>query len=90
MKNKLDAVLNQIQLYSYLLPTVKIGNVIMDFREKYTLSDRKKGRGGRDEDFVFFEDERFSYKKVPDGFEILDVNGRIVRCYKVFETQELE
>lgn len=50
MKNKLDAVLNQIQLYSYLLPTVKIGNVIMDFREKYTLSDRKKGRGGRDEE----------------------------------------
>lgn len=38
MKNKLDAVLNRIQLYSYLLPTVKIGNAIMDFREKYTLS----------------------------------------------------
>ena len=49
MKNKLDAVLNQIQLYSYLLPTVKIGNAIMDFREKYTLSSCKKGRGGRDE-----------------------------------------
>lgn len=49
MKNKLDAVLNQIQLYSYLLPTVKIGNVIMDFREKYTLSDRKKGRCRRDD-----------------------------------------
>lgn len=44
----------------------------------------------RTEEFVFLEDERFSYKKVPDGFEILDVNGRIVRCYKVFETQELE
>ena len=38
MKNKLDAVLNRIQLYSYLLPTVKIGNAIMDFRKKYTLS----------------------------------------------------
>ena len=38
MKNKLDDVLNLIQLYSYLLPTVKIGNAIMDFREKYTLS----------------------------------------------------
>ena len=38
MKNKLDAVLSRIQLYSYLLPTVKIGNAIMDFREKYTLS----------------------------------------------------
>ena len=48
--NKLDAVLNQIQLYSYLLPTVKIGNVIMDFREKYTLPDCKKKRGGRDEE----------------------------------------
>ena len=48
MKNKLDAVLNRIQLYSYLLPTVKIGNAIMDFREKYTLSDYKKGKGERD------------------------------------------
>lgn len=38
MKNKLDDVLSRIQLYSYLLPTVKIGNAIMDFREKYTLS----------------------------------------------------
>lgn len=47
MKNKLDAVLNQIQLYSYLLPTVKIGNAIMDFREKYTLPGCKKRRGGR-------------------------------------------
>lgn len=47
MKNKLDAVLNRIQLYSYLLPTVKIGNAIMDFREKYTLSSCKKGRDGR-------------------------------------------
>lgn len=47
MKNKLDAVLNQIQLYLYLLPTVKIGNAIMDFREKYTLTDCKKRRGGR-------------------------------------------
>ena len=37
-------------LYSYLLPTVKIGNAIMDFREKYTLPDCKKKRGGRDEE----------------------------------------
>lgn len=43
----------------------------------------------RTEGFVL-EDDRFYYKEVPDGFEILDVNGRIVRCYKVFETQELE
>lgn len=49
MKNKLDAVLNRIQLYSYLLPTVKIGNAIMDFREKYTLPDCKKRRGRRDD-----------------------------------------
>ncbi|WP_158682963.1 hypothetical protein [Dorea sp. Marseille-P4042] len=48
MKNKLDDVLRRIQLYSYLLPTVKIGNAIMDFREKYTLF--KKRRGGRDEE----------------------------------------
>ena len=50
MKHKLDAMLNQIQLYSYLLPTVKIGNTIMDFREKYTLLDCKKWRGRRDEE----------------------------------------
>lgn len=49
MKNKLDDVLSRIQLYSYLLPTVKIGNSIMDFREKYTLSSCKKGRDGRDD-----------------------------------------
>ena len=49
MKNKLDAVLNKIQLYSYLLPTVKIGNAIMDFREKYTLLDCKKERCRRDD-----------------------------------------
>ena len=35
--DKIDCILNKIQLYSYLLPTVKIGNAIMDFREKYTL-----------------------------------------------------
>ena len=46
----IDAVLNRIQLYSYLLPTVKIGNAIMDFREKYTLPDCKKRRGGIDEE----------------------------------------
>ena len=34
---KIDYILQMIQLYSYLLPTVKIGNNIMDFREKYTL-----------------------------------------------------
>lgn len=39
MKNKIDAMLSRLQLYSYLLPTVKIGNAIMDFREKYTLSE---------------------------------------------------
>ena len=49
----------------------------------------KKHAVERAEDFVF-EDERFSYKKVPDGFKILDVNGRIVRYYKVFDAEELE
>lgn len=48
MKNKLDAVLNRIQLYSYLLPTVKVDNAIMDFREKHTL--QRKEQGGRDEE----------------------------------------
>lgn len=30
---KIDNILNTIQLYSYLLPTNKIGNWIMDFRK---------------------------------------------------------
>ena len=38
MKRKLDYILQMIQLYSYLLSTVKLGNKIMDFRMKYTLS----------------------------------------------------
>ena len=35
---RIDIILSTIQLYSYLLPTVKIGNWIMDFREKYVIS----------------------------------------------------
>lgn len=35
--NRADKILSKIQLYSYLLPTYKIGNWIMDFRKKYTL-----------------------------------------------------
>ena len=34
---KIDMVLQTIQMYSYKLPTGKIGNRIMDFREKHTL-----------------------------------------------------
>lgn len=37
MRRKIDKLLSTIQLYSYLLPTCKIGNRIMDFREKHTL-----------------------------------------------------
>lgn len=37
MKKEIDYVLQIIQLYSYLLPTCRIGNKIMDFRKKYTL-----------------------------------------------------
>ena len=36
-ENKMDYILQTIQLYSYLLPTTKIGNWIMDFGKKYTL-----------------------------------------------------
>ncbi len=36
----IDKILCTIQLYSYLLPTCKIGNAIMDFRNKYTLNRR--------------------------------------------------
>lgn len=44
---KIDYILQIVQLYSYLLPTVKIGNAIMDFREKHTmdkLGGRRKAR----------------------------------------------
>lgn len=37
MRSRIDYILQMIQLYSYKLPTVKIGNKIMDFRCKYTL-----------------------------------------------------
>lgn len=37
MLKMIDNILSTIQLYSYLLPTVKIGNGIMDVRKKYTL-----------------------------------------------------
>jgi hypothetical protein len=37
MLKKIDYLLQTIQLYSYKLPTVKIGNWIMDFRLKHTM-----------------------------------------------------
>ena len=40
MLSKVDYILQIIQLYSYLLPTEKIGNAIMDFREKYTIKQK--------------------------------------------------
>lgn len=36
MRRKFDYALQMIQLYSYKLPTVKIGNWIMDFRKRHT------------------------------------------------------
>lgn len=36
MRKRIDYALQKIQLYSYKLPTVKVGNWIMDFRNKYT------------------------------------------------------
>lgn len=45
MKRKIDYILQLIQLYSYKLPTVKIGNAIMDFRLKYTYPKQ----GGKNE-----------------------------------------
>lgn len=41
MKRRIDHILQVIQLYSYKLPTVKIGNAIMDFRMKYTISRKE-------------------------------------------------
>lgn len=37
MIGKIDRILQIIQLYSYLLPTIRVGNAIMDFREKHTI-----------------------------------------------------
>lgn len=33
----IDNILSKIQLYSYKLPTSKIGNGIMNFRNKYII-----------------------------------------------------
>jgi len=41
MKNKIDYALQMMQLYSYLLHTTRIGNAIMDFRERFTLAERQ-------------------------------------------------
>lgn len=35
---KIDRLLATIQMYSYLLPTCKVGNAIQDFRLKYTMN----------------------------------------------------
>lgn len=37
MMAKIDRLLATIQLYSYLLPTCKVGNGIQTFRSKYTM-----------------------------------------------------
>lgn len=42
LKERIDYVLQTIQLYSYLLPGNKIGNSIMDFRMKHTLPHDKR------------------------------------------------
>ena len=47
----------------------------------------------RIEDFFSgkIEKAKFYYKKVHDGYEIRDIlTEQIVRCYKIFEEQELE
>ena len=36
-KAMIDKILSKIQLYSYLLPTCKVGNAIMDFRKRHTI-----------------------------------------------------
>lgn len=42
MKRRIDYILQVIQLYSYKLPTVKIGNAIMDFRLKHTIKEEQE------------------------------------------------
>lgn len=44
----------------------------------------------RAEDFIQ-EDNRFTYKKVEDGYEVMNkYTKEIVRYYKIFDVQELE
>ena len=38
---KIDSILSTVQLYSYKLPTCKIGNWIMNFRKKYLFKKMK-------------------------------------------------
>lgn len=45
----------------------------------------------RVEDFIEDDPMRFGYRKVEDGYEIVDkYRNKILRYYKVFEAQELE
>lgn len=84
MKHKLDNMLNQIQLYSYLLPTVKIGNAIMDFREKYTLS----GLQERDKVEEMKNKEKYA-KEILEiacsggSIAIIKKSGHIVSCNNI-------
>ena len=56
-----------------------------------TSKEAWKDATERAETFVYGEETRIYYKKVFDGYEIRDkFSHKIIRCYKIFETQELE
>ena len=45
----------------------------------------------RVKDFIEDDSKRFGYRKVEDGYEIVDKYiNKILRYYKIFEVQELE
>lgn len=58
---------------------------IWDTREE-AWNDAKE----RVDELIGESDGRLYYKEVYDGFEIYDASDRIIRCYKVFDAQELE
>lgn len=56
-----------------------------------TSEDAWKDAEERVEAFIEGEENRIYYKKVSDGYEIRDkFSHKVIYCYKVFETQELE
>lgn len=56
-----------------------------------TSEDAWKDAEERVEAFIEGEENHIYYKKVSDGYEIRDkFSYKIIQCYKVFETQELE
>ena len=63
------------------------GTAIIWNTKEEALEDAKE----RVKDFIEDNSKRFGYRKVEDGYEIINkCTSKIIRYYKIFEVQELE